>query len=95
MDKKFLTSIPALLLLSACMMLSVFSVLAGETTEYPYADIEALKKEKVSDTENNKNLVSPKNMSSSTNQKKRSIKMIVGGNSENGLAKEVTLPIDE
>lgn len=89
--------INVLTLLSACITLTILTVMAETKTNYPYADIEVMKKESASDSDNNKNLVKQNNTSSvsSSNQKKRSIKMIVGGKSEDGIAKQMTLSVDE
>lgn len=72
--------------------------MAEEESKYPYADIEAMKEDKkVLDTDKNQNLVPMNNTTtnSASYKKKRSIKMIVGGQSEDGLAKQVTLPIED
>lgn len=84
-------------LLSACMMLTISAAIAETETNYPYADIEAMKKESSSGSDTNKNLVNPNNTGSvnSSNKNKRSIKMIVGGTSEDGIAKQVTVSVDD
>lgn len=91
-----ITSIP--LLLIACVMSNVSSVMAEEELKYPYADIEVLKEnKKAQGSDTNQNLVpmNNTNTNSEPNKKNRSIKMIVGGQSEDGLAKQLTLPVGD
>ena len=78
------------------MILNSPHVMAETESTYPYADIEALK-ENATDSDKNKNLVKQNktNTFNASNENKRSIKMIVGGKSEDGIAKQVTLPIDD
>jgi hypothetical protein len=52
--------------------------------------------EKIIENGNVSETVPKKNVSTvTTKEKMRSIKMIVGGQSEGGLAKQVTLPVDD
>lgn len=90
-------AINILSLLSAYMVFNTTHVLAEDKSDYPYVDVEALKQEKASASDTNKNLIKQNNKNSlnTSGQRKRSIKMIVGGQSEDGVAKQVTVPVDE
>ena len=83
--------------LSVLIMVNSVSVMAETESTYPYADIEALKKESDKTSGSNKKLVTQNNTKSlaSGSTSKRSIKMIVGGKSEDGVAKQVILPVNE
>ena len=94
---KYSLAIDVLALLSVCMILNVSAVMAETESNYPYADIEAMKKESTSGSDADNNLLkqNSKNAVNASNQKKRSIKMIVGGQSEDGVAKQVNVSVDD
>lgn len=94
---KYSLAIDVLALLSVCMILNVSAVMAETESNYPYAEIEAMKKESTSGSDADNNLLkqNSKNAVNASNQKKRSIKMIVGGHSEDGVAKQVNVSVDD
>ena len=69
--------------------------MAETDSTYPYVDLEALKKESAEDSDSKNNLRKQNNSSSYNSKSNRSIKMIVGGQSEDGVAKELNVPVKE
>ena len=94
---KYSLAIDVFALLSVCMILNVSAVMAETESNYPYADIEAMKKESTSGSDAGNDMLkqNSKNAVNASNKKKRSIKMIVGGQSEDGVAKQVNVSVDD
>lgn len=77
------------------LLLLTKSGMAETDSTYPYVDLEALKKESAEDSDSKNNLRKQNNSSSYNSKSNRSIKMIVGGQSEDGVAKELNVPVKE
>jgi len=83
-------------ILSISIIMNSALLMAETESTYPYADIEALQ-ENASKSDKNNNRITQKKTNSlnASKNNKRSIKVLVGGSSEDGLAKEVTIPVND